>query len=193
MHVKHFLSITLFSFALPIYVIADECDPNNQTLPSDYKDTWYLFVDNDKRASLLDKDQNYTSGLSIARVSDSFADSKFYFERSLAWLGKLLPIPEAIHFTVKSRSMEVGVSAFTPQDIESSEPVYYDPPYASVVFWTQSNKKYIVSQHNNNLPTSIYKEMVIPLYTLADWNIRYPAPIFLNPRSFEYAISKECF
>ncbi|WP_455365326.1 lipid A deacylase LpxR family protein [Kaarinaea lacus] len=144
MYLKHVLAVVSI---IPAFVVAGEPVVADQSGALKNRTAWYFFFDNDKLASLTDRDRDYTGGFAIARVSEDYKDSSLYFERGLLWLDNLSP-GNIEASSIVYRGMEFAASAFTPENIETPEPIYNDRPYASVLSWVQSRSS--VRQNNNS-------------------------------------------
>jgi hypothetical protein len=89
-------------------------------------------VDNDLFAGGGERDRDYTGGMAITisgrEARDGFASLDPVLAKIDSWL-----IPESALGEVH-HARQLGLMAFTPADIESSQPLYDDRPYASLLF-----------------------------------------------------------
>lgn len=97
---------------------------------------WTVHVDNDLFA-FTDNDRDYTAGFSVTLGGDEGRGNVLSgaLDRLDHWSGFGSRFANAAE---KSRSLEVGLVMFTPQDIGASEPLRDDRPYANLAYVSTS-------------------------------------------------------
>ena len=83
------------------------------------------------------RDQDYTAGLSV-RVSDNRVEQASIWHLPLTKLSQWLGL--ANHQDLVSRSHEVGLYGFTPEQTESTQASAGDRPYASILYWSTAQE-----------------------------------------------------
>ena len=103
-----------------------------------------IFLENDSLVlNGQDADRNYTMGMAVQGYGPWI--DRYKLNRPRQWLDTLLRVDE-LHAQepdgpfVGRELVEFGISAFTPDDLRSSEPQYDDRPYASIVYLTSRNQ-----------------------------------------------------
>ena len=119
------------------------------TLPYDptvevHNTGWAVYVDNDL-LSFFDIDQDYTGGLAVTLSGSRATDYFFSMNEPLRYLNRLtrfrgMSEPAG---SFQLHSVEFGFSVFTPEDIETSEAIQDDHPYASLVFLASTRQSII--------------------------------------------------
>ena len=116
---------------------------------------WRIAIDNDLFAS-SSTDRDYTGGLSVTLTGREATDWPISLDPILRWIDPIVPRetgqPGATHES-PLRALQIGVLAFTPQDLRSSEPLHDDRPYASLVFASNS-RTYVLNQGRTVYDTS---------------------------------------
>ena len=96
---------------------------------------WSFYFDNDLFA-LGDRDNDYTGGVALKLAGTRVKSSFLSVDSMLGKVNDLTGFPALYKnrefFT--THSMEVGFTLFTPMDLESSQPVFNQHPYASLFF-----------------------------------------------------------
>ena len=94
-----------------------------------------IAIDNDL-LSFGDRDFDYTGGGAVTLTGRRAKESRFSLDRVLGLLDRLVPsttwdstVPL---FTLHSR--QIGLIAFTPDDLNNPEPIFDDRPYASLAY-----------------------------------------------------------
>lgn len=90
-----------------------------------------------------DEDRNYTMGMAIQGFGPWI--DRYKLNRPRLWLDKLLRVETLHEHEPEGRSVgrelvEIGISAFTPDDLRSSQPQYDDRPYASILYLISRNQ-----------------------------------------------------
>ena len=126
---------------------ADTAAPNDPTHRWVAGDTtnrdagWRLAIDNDLLTP-TDGDRDYTGGIAVTFAGPRALESPVSLDPAVAWLDPLVPrgrtiaageAPETVF-----RSLQFGLIAFTPDDLEDPAPIPNDRPYASLVFVSNS-------------------------------------------------------
>jgi hypothetical protein len=99
---------------------------------------WRLILDNDILTGQA-TDRDYTGGIGLTYTGDAARDN----------LASLDPLRESLTASLHSlfsddvpsrryHSQQIGLMLFTPEDITSTQPVYDDRPYASMLFVSNS-------------------------------------------------------
>jgi hypothetical protein len=97
---------------------------------------WSFHIDNDFFA-LLNDDQQYTGGASIELAGRRAREWAFSADPILGWLDRLTGMDQLMSNpgAGPQHSLVAGIAAFTPEDIENSDPVFDDHPYGSLVLY----------------------------------------------------------
>lgn len=103
--------------------------------------SWAFAFDNDVLA-LQSQDQGYTFGLNFT-YTGKYAESQWAsLHKPLDWIDLKINLDGLVSPGVKSSSIEYGLFAFTPGDIDRSSAIEDDRPYASLVFVSSSRGSY---------------------------------------------------
>ncbi len=106
-----------------------------------YNSGWSFYLDNDI-FSLAGQDRDYTGGLAINLAGARAARWPLSLDPALGWLDRqreraLGEGPEqGVQTTL--HSLQFGLAAFAPDDLESPQPVAGDRPYASLIYLSNS-------------------------------------------------------
>ena len=99
-----------------------------------YNAGWTLAFDNDALMS-GDRDFDYTGGVAVTFAGRRAAEWPISLDRATGWLDSLVPANganSARRFAL--HSLQVGLIAFTPEDLSNPAPIQTDRPYASLLF-----------------------------------------------------------
>jgi hypothetical protein len=98
---------------------------------------WTLAFDNDALL-LADRDYDYTGGGAVTLTGRRAAEWPVTLDGALDWFERLVPSREAQppYFTL--HALQLGVLAFTPDDLNATVPIRDDRPYASLLFLSNS-------------------------------------------------------
>lgn len=99
---------------------------------------WSVYLDNDIFYPKF-TDQDYTGGFSINITDNEVRQYWLSPDQMLGWLDALLPLERAA--APRLYSLDSGITVFTPENIEASDPLPGDRPYASLVF-VSANRAY---------------------------------------------------
>ncbi len=113
-----------------------------------YDTGWAFYFDNDA-LSLLNVDQDYTTGLALTLSGRRATEYFFSIDKPLKLIDKLTMYEKVYKRkgSFQLHNMEFGLTAFTPDDIETSEPIEDDHPYASLLFMVNTQQT-VIPQHN---------------------------------------------
>ncbi|GAB4360425.1 MAG: hypothetical protein Kow006_30300 [Gammaproteobacteria bacterium] len=102
---------------------------------------WTLFLDND-RLSLAERDEGYTAGLTLTRSGRLARSAPLSLhgplDRLNRWLGWEDQPDRDTH---RYHSISYGFAAFTPSDIEATDPITDDRPYACLLFTSSTQQR----------------------------------------------------
>ena len=98
---------------------------------------WTLAFDNDL-LSFADRDFDYTGGLAITFAGNRAKEWWFSLDPAAAWLDPLVPSAGATQAPFLLHSLQTGLIAFTPSDLNNHDPLPLDRPYASLLFVANS-------------------------------------------------------
>jgi len=123
---------------------------------------WRIAIDNDLFASST-TDRDYTGGLSVTLTGRQATDWPISLDPVLNWIDPIVP-RETVQQGAENgqqgamlesplRALQIGVIAFTPQNLRSSEPLHDDRPYASLVYASNS-RTYVSNQARTVYDTS---------------------------------------
>lgn len=103
------------------------------------KPAWALTLDNDLFARGPGTDQDYTGGF-VLTLDGSRADGhRFLLDRPLSWLhARFASRCDCLNHAPSGHSMQLGLTAFTPANIEASFSQPDDRPFANLVFISSS-------------------------------------------------------
>ncbi|MDH5423752.1 MAG: lipid A deacylase LpxR family protein [Gammaproteobacteria bacterium] len=114
------------------------CSAN--ALSGQEKDSFYwssissYHVDQDLLAGEYNEDRNYTMGVTLVWAGDISRDHILSTHSFLNALDRYLGITT----TPSSASVSLGVTAFTPDNLQDSSPIFTDRPYSSLLFSSSS-------------------------------------------------------
>lgn len=113
-----------------------------------YNTGWAFYSDNDA-LSLLGEDQDFTFGLALTLSGRRATEYFFSLDKPLNFLDKLTRYQMVYQKkgSFQLHSMEFGLTAFTPEDTETSEPIEDDHPYGSLLFMVNTQQT-VVPQQN---------------------------------------------
>jgi hypothetical protein len=100
-------------------------------LPEDYNAGWTFAFDNDVM-SFADRDADYTAGAAVTFAGRRVAEWPITLDGAASWLDPL--VPRDGRSVQPLHAMQVGLIAFTPEDLDDPAPVRDDRPYASLLF-----------------------------------------------------------
>lgn len=100
---------------------------------------WTVAFDNDL-LSFADRDFDYTGGLAVTFAGKRASDWWFSLDPIVKWLDPLVPSTRAEDSAFRLHSLQVGLIAFTPDDLNSHDPLPLDRPYASLLFVSNSRR-----------------------------------------------------
>ena len=107
--------------------------------------SWSFTLDNDALVP-VNRDQDYTYGLSVAATGTRARDFLLSLDTPLSWLDRALGVDGIGSSSVHGHGFEAGLFGFTPEDKSASEPLYDDRPYASLLYASSSRVQ--VNPHN---------------------------------------------
>jgi hypothetical protein len=119
-----------------------------------YNSGWQVSIDNDLwTGQSLDRD--YTGGLALTLSGKRAQDYTVSLDPLRAGIDGLLAFPGLYETSpyMSFHSQQYGMTLFTPDDIESSAPVYDDRPYASLFY--MSNTEFTVVPSRDRAYVSI--------------------------------------
>ena len=104
-------------------------------LPEPYSTGWAFYIANDVLA-LLNRDQQYTGGFTVTFSGRRATEYWFSLDPALKTLDRWSRFDRAYArgWRRQTHNIEFGMVAFTPEDIDTSEPIFNDRPYGSLVF-----------------------------------------------------------
>ncbi|HEX7079740.1 MAG TPA: lipid A deacylase LpxR family protein [Gammaproteobacteria bacterium] len=90
-------------------------------------------IDNDL-LSYGQSDADYTAGFAVTLAGRRAASSPFSLDTAVGWLDPLVPATRRSHPPYRLHSLQVGLMAFTPDNLNTAAPIFDDRPYASLLF-----------------------------------------------------------
>ncbi|MFV2055046.1 MAG: lipid A deacylase LpxR family protein [Thiohalomonadales bacterium] len=124
--------------------------PQVGALQSPPESSWAFYMDNDVFIPST-RDRDYTGGMSFTRSSQQVAPHILSLDSLLAKINNLLGIDE----TEKTLfGYEMGLTAFTPEDIEAVEAQHDDRPYAGLIY-TSNSRQNIRPQQRSSIISSL--------------------------------------
>jgi len=98
---------------------------------------WTISFDNDL-LSFADRDFDYTGGIALTLAGRRARDWWFSLDPIVGWLDPLVPSSAPDKEAFRLHSLQVGLMAFTPDDLNSHDALPLDRPYASLLFVSNS-------------------------------------------------------
>ncbi len=118
-----------------------------------YNSGWSLFVDNDILA-FMGQDDRYTGGIALALSGRQAAELPISLDPVLGFLNRVTRFSTLSgRHAVPRQSIEFGFTAFTPEDIQTTEPVPDQHPYASLIFLNNTRKTEVTGSPTSYLST----------------------------------------
>lgn len=117
---------------------AAAAEPGSAAEP--YDSGWSLYLDNDI-FSLAGQDRDYTGGLAINLAGARAAQWPLSLDPALGWLDRQRERrwgADATPPLTTLHSLQFGLAAFAPDELESRQPVLGDRPYASLIYLSNS-------------------------------------------------------
>lgn len=102
-----------------------------------YNAGWTLAVDNDL-LSFSDRDFDYTGGVALTFAGRRAQQWPISLDPIAAWLDPLVPRERGDAAYARLHALQVGLIAFTPDDLNNPLPIADDRPYASMLFLANS-------------------------------------------------------
>ena len=107
---------------------------------------WTLAIDNDLFAG-TSEDRDYTGGITVTLRGRRASEQKLSLDRGLKWLDRRTGFASAYRTSTQQRhAIQFGILQFTPDDLSKSQPIGDDRPYASLVFFGNSQASLHPSQ-----------------------------------------------
>lgn len=130
----------MFRSALPVILLLVVAPVSADEL---YNSGWRANVDNDLLTGQA-TDRDYTGGIAVTLSGKRAQDYPVSIDSWRAGIDDLLVFPSLFQSSAQMsfHSQQYGMTLFTPDDIESTEPVYDDRPYASLFY--MSNTEFTV-------------------------------------------------
>ena len=118
-----------------------------------YNSGWQFNIDNDGPVEQTDRD--YTGGFSFTLSGKRVQEYLVTIDPLRARIDELLGFSSLYQSSdyMAFHSQQYGMTLFTPEDIESTVPIYDDRPYASLIF--MSNTEFTVVPQRNRAYVSI--------------------------------------
>ncbi len=114
--------------------------------------SWALVIDNDLFVP-GERDQDYTFGVNLSQSHAGLATASLTLNRPLQALDKLFGV-DTLASTQMRYSRELGVYAFTPEDISQAAAIADDRPYASLIYLSTTHER-INSLNNSAIKSSL--------------------------------------
>ena len=135
-------------------LLEDEKRPNSTPLPGIQgplaPSSWAFYTDNDVLLPTA-SDRDYTGGVSLTYSSPEPTTHVLSMDGILAKVNNIFGLEETADTLF---SYEVGMTAFTPDDIEAVEPLQDDRPYASLVY-SSNTRQYIRPLQRSSIISSL--------------------------------------
>ena len=112
-----------------------------------YNTGWAFYMDNDA-LSLANRDQQYTGGFALTLSGRRAREYAVSLDPALKWLDRLTGIAGYYErgYRRQLHGFEIGLTAFTPEDTQTAEPIFDDRPYASLVFLANNQQTVLVEE-----------------------------------------------
>jgi len=106
-----------------------------------YNTGWSLYLDNDA-FTLVNRDQQYTGGFALTLSGRRAVEYPVSIDSALGSMNELTGFSSltARGPSTTRHSIEFGMTSFTPDRIEESEPIRDDHPYAGLVFMSNTRQ-----------------------------------------------------
>lgn len=99
---------------------------------------WSLHIDNDLFA-FTRNDRDYTGGIAFTLTGDDVRRYRWTPTKPLNWLDDKLGVDAMLGPNAQTTpALQFGLLLFTPQDLEKTEPILDDRPYASLLYVSSS-------------------------------------------------------
>lgn len=109
----------------------------DEIVAEEYNAGWTFAFDDDVM-SFADRDADYTGGMAVTFAGRRVAEWPFSLDRAAAWLDPLVPRHEHLGLVEPLHAMQIGLIAFTPEDLDVREPITDERPYASLLFMSNA-------------------------------------------------------
>lgn len=105
---------------------------------------WIIHFDNDLLIPSAGRDQDYTGGLGVTLAGEKSASSWWSIDRPLGALDRVLGLDSITPDAFELNAAQFGLLVFSPSDIGSTDAIYDDRPFASLLYLANS-RRYISS------------------------------------------------
>jgi hypothetical protein len=110
-----------------------EVVPYDAVVPEKYDAGWTFAFDDDVM-SFADRDADYTGGMAVTFAGRRVAEWPLSLDRAASRLDFLVPRHEHLGLAQPLHAMQIGLIAFTPEDLDIREPIPDERPYASLLY-----------------------------------------------------------
>ena len=136
-------------------MIEDEKRPQREPLDEQQQEkdrtSWAFYIDNDLFAS-SGRDRDYTGGLAFTLSGSKTVKYLVSVDPLLGGINNLFGLGKKYDSLL--HSFEFGLTAFTPDDITISEPIFDDRPYASLLY-VSNTRQHVDYKNRSSLITSL--------------------------------------
>ena len=141
--------ILVLAVAISLSAQADD-DPASTAARANAKHVWAVSLDNDLFVPFTARDRDYTGGMALTYSGEGGAKYRRPLDRLQAGIDRLMGVPKRKATTT---SVELGLYGFTPDDIQHTDVLTTDRPYASLLYLSAS-RMYALSD-STSITTSL--------------------------------------
>lgn len=125
----------------------DIASPSQQLIDRSDKQRWTLYVDNDL-FSINSSDRDYTGGLSLNLSGENLDKSPLSLAPAVQTIDRAIGLDRLYrNADYYLSNIELGLTVFTPGDIQSAQAQYNDRPYASLIYLSSTQEQILADQH----------------------------------------------
>ena len=119
-----------------------------------YNTGWAFYADNDALA-MTRRDQQYTGGFALTLSGRRAAEYAVSLDPVLGWLDRVSGVAGFYQrgYRRQLHGLQLGLTAFTPEDTTTPAPIRNDRPYASLVFLA-NNRQTVLLEDNSSVQTT---------------------------------------
>lgn len=141
--------ILVLAVATSLSAQADD-GPASTAARANAKHVWAVSLDNDLFVPFTTRDRDYTGGMALTYSGEGGAKYRRPLDRLQAGIDRLMGVPKRKATTT---SVELGLYGFTPDDIQHTDVLTTDRPYASLLYLSAS-RMYALSD-STSITTSL--------------------------------------
>jgi hypothetical protein len=129
-------SLPLYLSALACFGLASSAHAQASQVSGSSGNSWTMAVENDLFAG-SHRDADYTGGFLFTLSGPTASSAWLSLDRVLGAIDSLW-LPDRGSDPSSKAGLQFGLQAWTPNDTDTSAPIYDDRPYASLISWTST-------------------------------------------------------